>query len=133
MMIIFVFLGLTLSCNYQNKLTRNNKAGRYYKILRIESLDNIYIIYAQKEDSLFKILSLKSGNKNCNTIKVNKSYPLKLKSLFPKEFLGKYDLSPQATNVDGVNFYGNMVQVERDSINDLTTAENIRGLCFIKN
>jgi len=48
MMIIFVFLGLTLSCNYQNKLTRNNKAGRYYKILRIESLDNIQYTHKKK-------------------------------------------------------------------------------------
>jgi hypothetical protein len=129
---------LIFSCSFFNKelqqTTKGDNEKEYYKILKIDSLNNIYIIYVRKVDSLFKILSLKESTKRCNSIEVDRYYPLKLSSLFPKKFLGKHDLSPESLPyVSGVVFHGTSVQIEKDSINDLHIAENLKGLCFIMN
>ena len=34
--------------------------------------------------------------------------------------------------VDGLDFYGEPIQIERDSIYDLHTVSNLKGLYFIK-
>jgi hypothetical protein len=104
-----------------------------YEVMKIDSIKNIYLIYAKKDGFLFKIASKKEETENCDKIEVNGKYGFHLESLFPKNFLGKYDLSPKSLpHVTGVDFYGTTITLEGDSISDLYIAHNIKGLCFIK-
>lgn len=53
-----------------------------YKITKIDSIDNVYVIYALKSDTIYKVLSLRTSLYKCSLVSVGASDPLKLKSLF---------------------------------------------------
>ncbi|MEO5998798.1 MAG: hypothetical protein ABIN89_18655, partial [Chitinophagaceae bacterium] len=102
-----------------------------FRVTKIDFINKVYLIYARKDTSLYKIVSAKDSSANCKNIQVNGEYEFMLHSLFPRQFLGKYDLSPTALpNVDGVIFNDTGITLEKDSVNDLFVAENIKGLCF---
>ncbi|GAA0891922.1 hypothetical protein GCM10009122_16010 [Fulvivirga kasyanovii] len=104
-----------------------------YEVVKLDSLNDVYLIYAKKGGTLFKIASKRTSKEKCSRIEVGEKYPFYLESLFPRNFKGKYDLSPKSLpHVSGVDFYGTTVTLEPDSINDLFLARNVRGLCFIK-
>jgi hypothetical protein len=104
--------------------------GKDFKIVRVDSINNVYLIYARKRNALYKIVSLKAGTHTGRSIVVGSSYPLDLVSLFIKNFQG-YDLSPQRSmDIGGISFSGTLIKLERDSIVDLYRAKNIKGLCF---
>jgi hypothetical protein len=104
--------------------------GKDFKIVRVDSINNVYLIYARQRDALYKIVSLKEGTNTGRSIVVGSSYPLDLVSLFIKNFQG-YDLSPQRSlDIGGISFSGTLIKLERDSIVDLYRAKNIKGLCF---
>jgi hypothetical protein len=112
---------------------KKQQLSKKYKVYKIDSLENLYLIYARKNDSIYKIISQNQKENNCKNIKVNGVYCFKLHSRFESKFLGKYRMSPKALpHVSGYNFYGTIVTLEGDSIRDLYYAENIKGLCFIK-
>lgn len=105
----------------------------FYEVIKLDSLNNVYLIYAKKGGTLFKIASKKTNTEKCTRIEVGEKYRFYLESLFPKNFKGKYDLSPKSLpHVSGVDFYGTTITLEPDSINDLFLARNVRGLCFMK-
>ncbi|GAA0894526.1 hypothetical protein GCM10009122_42070 [Fulvivirga kasyanovii] len=104
-----------------------------YEVVKLDSLNDVYLIYAKKAGTLFKIASKKTSKERCSRIEVGEKYPFNLESLFPRNFQGKYDLSPKnLPHVSGVDFYGTTITLEPDSINDLFLARNVRGLCFMK-
>lgn len=104
-----------------------------YEVIKLDSLNDVYLIYAKKAGTLFKIASKKTNTEKCSRIEVGEKYRFNLESLFPRNFQGKYDLSPKnLPHVSGVDFYGTTVTLEPDSINDLFLARNVRGLCFMK-
>jgi len=131
--IIFIFI---FSCKPVSSLDTNKAQSMItngYKVIKIDSINNVYLIYAIKRDSLFKILSLKNNLSTCNKIKIGKQYNFELQSLFPNKFLGKHNLSPNyLPNVNGIDYHGTTIKIERDSINDLHYSSNIKGLCYIK-
>jgi hypothetical protein len=57
--------------------------SQVYKIVKIDSLRNYYIIYAQRNNSLYKIVSKKAyiNDSVCEKIKINLSYSLLLNSM----------------------------------------------------
>ncbi len=104
-----------------------------YEVVKLDSINGVYLIYAKKEGSFFKIASKKIGMEKCSKIEIGEKYKFYLESLFPRNFQGKYDLSPESLpHVSGVDFYGTTITLEPDSIKDLFMAQNIRGLCFVK-
>ena len=104
--------------------------GKAFKIIRLDSIRNVYLIYARQNDTLYKIVSLKDVTHTGRSIVVDSSYRLDLVSLFIKKFQG-YDLSPQTTlDIGGISYAGTTIKVERDSIVDLYRARNVKGLCF---
>jgi hypothetical protein len=115
------------------------QSGLYeLKVHRIVPEKNIYLIYAKNKDGrIFKIISEKQNVDSCNEIKIGCSYHFDLRSRFngdygdPKGPLAgiKYVRDPHVTVFD---YYGVGVRLEGDSINDLFTAKNIKGLCFLK-
>lgn len=108
----------------------------YYQIKQIKSQDSIYIIYAQRNDTLFKILSKKEEgivNPENEKIRIGGLYYFVLKSLFPKKILGYDILPPGGGGATGIKYYGASVQIEpKKNIWDLFEATNLRGL-YIQN
>jgi hypothetical protein len=105
--------------------------GKAFKIVKLDSISNVYLIYARQKNTLYKIVSLKEATHTGRSIVVGSSYQLDLVSLFIKNFQG-YDLSPQnALDIGGISYAGTLIKVERDSIVDLYRARNVKGLCFI--
>ncbi|WP_417366730.1 hypothetical protein [Flavobacterium beibuense] len=121
---------LILSCGSHNK---NNKSPNSAYIYKIESINDYYLIYAKRNDSLFKIVSKKESTENCLTIKKGQSYNLNLKSL--------YDVAPI---INGVKIYTFQIDcyafdeqtsicLERNNgIHDLYFTDDIIGLCYKK-
>jgi hypothetical protein len=107
-----------------------------YKVYKIDSIDNYYLVYAKKEESIYKIVSKKMNIYDCNRIKINSNYPFKLIPFKMdthrvgdtlKINLPRYEHSLLCYNFDGVT----QICVER-YMSDLYFAENVKGLCLIK-
>lgn len=96
-----------------------------YKIKKIDSIENVYIIYARKTDSLFKIVSVKTESNDCKKIEVGKSYNFELKTAFINKTTSPLHLA-------GIIYHNTPINLERDSINDIYTSVNLKGLCYEK-
>jgi hypothetical protein len=120
-LVIFFFMGLFWGANLQEDPKKEN-----YEIIRIDSLNYVYKIYAKKDKSLYKIVSLKNDSiiKRFKRIKKGNCYKLELVSLFS-------DDKRLPINIGGVEFYGETIELERDSIVDLYTTKNLIGLYYI--
>lgn len=132
MKIIFISFILTfivfVSCNSAKR--DHSSIYTRCKILRIDSLNNYYVIYAKTKDSTYKIISEKQVNAACKKIQTNKHYNLNLKSF-----------KSLAPIINGVKMYfpdvdcyyffeDTHICLEKDKgIYDLHIAENINGLC----
>ncbi len=119
-----------LACKHTRNLSNTNLSeDNKYEILKITPLsDNVYAIYAQRNDSIFKIFSKKDIILpiNCNMIAVGGKYDLLLQSILHNE-----SLFPRYTMVSHINFGGTPISIRKDSsIVDLCTAKNLNGLCI---
>lgn len=134
--IIFLFFYLAFSCRSQKKVLESKnetislaRLRDKYKVIRIDSIKNVFVIYARKDSLWYKIVSLKD-TLPCARIKIGEDYPFVLMSRVPKEFRGK-NISPSVIpHIAGIDFYGVSIPFERDSINDIFIATNLKGLCM---
>jgi hypothetical protein len=123
---------------YGRTLVLQNQQVPEYKVNRITTLDSIYMIYARNHDGrIFKIISKREMVDSCNDIQVGCSYPFVLQSRLanPTEGpLAKYDFSllRKSGHVTVFDFYGVGVRLEGDSIRDLFSSKNIKGLCYVR-
>ena len=103
-------------------------------VKKIKAQDSIFIIYAQRNDTIFKIVSkeervLESGYKK---VKQGKYYTFDLQTVFPKTLLGTKMPRPGGGGATGFNFWGVPVSIEpQKGIWDLFYAKNLKGL-YIK-
>lgn len=131
---VLIFLSFCIySCvaGKKKKKINNPEIGfrEIYRVNKIDSIKNVYLIYAQKDTSLYKIVSLKDSIP-CIAIQVGGKYPFVLHSRVPKSFNGA-DVSPGTVpHISGVMFYGVWIELESSSNNDVFTAYNLRGLCM---
>lgn len=134
----FVFLLILFATSYScisrkqvlitNKIEAISEFREKYKVFKIDSVNNVYVIYARKDAVLCKIVSLKDSCA-CSNVKVGNEYTFSLMSRVPKEFKW-IDVSPNAIpHVSGINYYGTWIAFERDSINDIFISFNLKGLC----
>ena len=117
--------------------TINSNTG-LYKIKKIQTKNDWYIIYAEKQDSTFKIVSgSEIGlNSECEKIRVGKSYAFELKSRrnnVPE--INGVKLSP--VNYLDIECYSFDKDTEiciepKKGIYDLYHANNLKGLCFFQ-
>jgi len=109
-----------------------------YRVTKIDSLKSVYLVYARRNDTLFKIVSDKNQLTNCNKIKAGRQYRFKLRSLYftdltPEE---KAHSIPLATvgnlHSAGIDWdgKGTIIKLEGDSVRDIYYAKNLSGLCF---
>ena len=95
-----------------------------FRITKIDSVENIYIILAQKKDLTYKIVSFKDSLNCINKIKTGQCYNLLLKSVFPENYFQKDRIS--------VVRYGSVrVQLggSKGMVWDLFSIENLKALC----
>lgn len=104
-----------------------------FKILKIKSGKGIYTIYAERNDTLFKIVTKKEKNRCCKWEKIqkNREYFLSLETLFPR-YIGKTKCPPPgATGRTTTYFGGTYVEIEKN-IWDIFKATNLDGLYIIE-
>lgn len=105
-----------------------------YKIIRIDSVNNYYLIYARHKDTLFKVVSKKEGSSGCKQINAGGEYPLNPKSLLIPLKIG--DITIDRKSVDHLSCFtfenNTPICLEGDSIRDLHFSEKLRGLSFCK-
>ncbi|MBI1781154.1 MAG: hypothetical protein HYR66_07255 [Sphingobacteriales bacterium] len=123
------FICLNLFCLNNNKASSFNENDTSYKVYKIDSINNFYLIYASKKGIRYKIVSQKRSCESDNKIQKDGYYGFELSSML-------YDLDDIKIAVGAP---GGCVYVDsitkiciEDSIPDLKLAKNIKGLCFEK-
>jgi hypothetical protein len=99
----------------------NNTA---FQILNIDSLQQVYIIYATRNDSTIKIVSKKEIMDKCQPITAGQFYDLNITSLLWK--------TASKMHIGGVKYNNQLIKLEGGKIVwDLFTSDNLKGLCYI--
>ena len=105
-----------------------------YFISKIDSINNFYVIYAKRNDSLFKIVSKKEAFlPRCNKIALNQSYPFDLTSMLS---INGERIIPNVSvhEVAGLQLNDStIIEFENESRRDLYSPSNLKGLCLISN
>lgn len=103
-----------------------------YSIYKIDSINNYYLIYARKNDSIYKIVSKKEKMEDCKKIKLGKKYNLELQSLKSQTpVIDGVKISPvNYLDINCFTFEDNTQICKEEGVYDLYFAENIKGLCF---
>lgn len=103
-----------------------------YKVYKIKSINNLYILYAKRNDSIFEIVSRKQEQAMCANVKVGYYYNFILQSNLENKESQFYTPRSNRLLVTHSNFYGTAVPLEKRARYDLYTAKNLKGLCLIK-
>jgi hypothetical protein len=103
------------------------------RVYKIDSINDYYLIYGRKNKSLFKIVSKKEANSECRNVHLNGNYKFLLTSIWYSQLsINGVNVSPSSMlevnrlALDSSTY----ICLERDSINDLYHADNIKGLCL---
>ena len=131
-LLLLFIASMLIGCSVMNNssLCREEKSNRttLFKIKSIKDKREFYIIYAKRNDSLFKIVSKLEGGANGEKIKVGRHYNLKLEKFFPLDSIFGIAIAPNA-GIRGFGYYGEKtVYIERKSHNSLYRAKNLKGL-----
>ena len=98
-----------------------------FEILKIDSIQNVYLIYIKRNDSVFKVASDKEINIKCKSIQKGEFYNLKIKSVFSSNFHQKLDIA-------GFRFSGTLIKLKEEGVIwDLFVSNNFKGICFKNN
>ena len=116
-----------------NGIAKANILKNYFEVIKIDSIENKYLIYVQKNDSVFEIVSKKNERINyCTEIIVGNKYELHLESYFKNLIIDGSDLSPK--NIQNVTHYvieGTGIKLESECRRELFYTNNIKGLCYV--
>lgn len=128
--LILTFLAfIILSCQSQ-KLYKTSIHDGDFKIITIKEKKPLYIIYAERNDSIFKIVSPKKENINneCNRIKKNEFYNL---NLVPTLSMTK-QVGGMASGlaVTERRYEGGIIKLDKKSHYTLYVCDNLEGLCL---
>jgi|LakMenEpi03Aug12_release.lakeMendotaPanAssembly.Ray.scaffolds.fasta_scaffold299590_2 hypothetical protein len=133
---IFFLSCIQLKDTPSNNALRNERSDDFlYKVYKIDSINSYYLVYSVKRDTLYKIVSKKEFNLVGNQVMVGKNYPFQLSSIWTKPIIiGEVNASPSVTpHVTCLSFDDSTkICLEKDSINDIHQASNLRGLYFIR-
>ena len=122
-----MFIGCSVMNN--NSLCREDKSNRttLFKIKSIKNKGEFYIIYAKRNDSLFKILTDPKVKAIGEKIKVGRYYDLKLKKIFPHDSIFGIAIAPNA-GIVGFDYGETTIYKEKRSHNIVYEAKNLNGL-----
>ncbi|OXA89972.1 hypothetical protein [Flavobacterium hercynium] len=127
LMSFFIFISCVSKMKETVKLKEKenelSKVGKF-EIVKMDSIDNIYLLYARRNDSIIKIVSMKQINNNCKKIRIGNYYSLKIKSFFGDNFHQKLDIK-------GVKVSNTVIKLEgNEVIWDLFSSQNLSGQCY---
>ena len=130
-LLLLFIASMFIGCSVMNNssLCREDKSNKatLFKIKSIKDKGKFYIIYAKRNDSLFKILSDLDVKANGERIKVGRYYDLKLKKIFPRDSIFGIAIAPNA-GIVGFDYGGKTIYKEKRSHNIVYRAKNLRGL-----
>ena len=130
---ILIVIILALSAFKGSILDGQKNTDNSLLIKKIKSTNSYFIIYAERNDSLFKIVSKKTKHKNqeCTKLTVGHQYTLVLHSNIP-EVDGVKLMPVNYLDVKTIFSLGQSVwSIEpKKGIFDTFHAENIQGLCL---
>ena len=135
--IFILFLFLYISCNHtRNAIVQNDilKTAELYTITKIKNEKSFYIVYAQRNDSTFKIVSTKKNvdDSNCRKIKIKNGYNLELRKIFPLDSIMGYAIAPNLGIVFTYGEENKIVPIEEKSHFSIYHVTNLQGLCIIE-
>ena len=103
-------------------------ANTSYRVYKIDSINNFYLIYANKEGIKYKIVSEKRYCESSDKILKDGYYEFDLSSIiYNSKELPIHPGAVGSIKVDSIT----TIFLE-DSINDIFSAKNIKRLCFLK-
>jgi len=110
----------------ERKVSRTDTLNQYL-ILSVDTLTNVLVFKAKKQESIYKIVFLRKSTRKCIPyLRIGKFYNLNLKSVFPENFSLRYGES-------FVRYGTDMVSLERGNgiIHDLFSIQNAEELCLL--
>ena len=131
---IFLFIAFFgISCNSQQKVLESQRTMEEYYVYKIDSIDNYYLVYAKKQDAIFKIVSKKETLKKCDLIKINNSYHFDLYSQSSETLITGEIIAPVSIYDKPCYIFENDTKIcidRKNGIYDLYYARNLKGLCI---
>lgn len=125
---IFLILILIVIVCCKSKInTTNAQTDTDVKIIKLDSLESVYIYYCKTEgnDNIYRILTPKKKSSCKNTIVLSKVYKIKL-----------HDVSSPIYNPQIKGFWFNNTRIpikdKSGKSSPMYTTDNIKGLCYIK-
>lgn len=122
---------LCVSCTLQRNTVFDANKNDFYKVNKIIEEQSYYIIYLQRNDSTFKIISdITNVLSNCKKIKIGEKYKLILNKTAPIDSFGKISIIPNL-GVTGMEMPdGSIVTFEEKSHYSIYRTKNLIGLCI---
>tara|TARA_R100001377_G_C3177701_1_gene105415 strand:+ start:644 stop:1069 length:426 start_codon:yes stop_codon:yes gene_type:complete len=132
--IIVCVLFFSCAKKVSQSMNQTTEKDSLYEVYKIDSINTFYIVYAKRNGTKFKIVSKKANSEHCNKIFVGSSYNLNLKSILKQEIkLGDKTITSSSNLlVTCFTFEDNTKICREEDITDLHHAENLIGLCFVK-
>lgn len=125
------FIILFAACSTPKDITNLvfDNSSSIYRITKIKTEKNYYVIYASRNDSTFKILSKIDSVDYliCRKIEKGKSYALNLRELFPIDTLFGRAVAPNL-GIDGICVNNKIIRTEKKSHYKIYKALNLTGL-----
>ncbi len=132
--IILSLLVSFISCAQTSDIVlQHENSTLLFKILKIRKKEPYYIIYAQRNDSVFKIISEKFGyGVDSKEIKVGGKYQLDLARIYPIDSIFGLPVAPNL-GIKYIGLKGGVyISVEEKFYNTIYRAKNLDGLSKIE-
>lgn len=142
--VLVLLFAILMSCSHSKTIHTENTQSNVknlgatnmasYEVYKIDSVNSFYLVYARKNDSLYKIVSKKEYVENGDRIQKGNVYGFQLHARSENRTIAGAKLLPQNSLLVTCFSYDDSTKIclERDSINDLHYADNLRGLYLIK-
>jgi hypothetical protein len=123
--IILLFFSSCLEETQNGKKNDNLYEQTLYRVDKIDSINNYYLIYASKEDTSYKIISKKKQTKSGIKIQVKGIYDFRLNSMLSDEFsycagIVSFIMLDSGTKISVI-----------DTVYKFRSSSNIEGLYFL--
>lgn len=129
-LISIILILSTIACS--SKKVENKQHHKSYIIIKIDSVDNYYIIYGKSGNENYKLVSEKTNSK-CDNIIVGEKYILNTESIFTMK-IKVNDSVKEITNhvnIKCMTLHGTTFCKEYENgIYDVLKSENLEGLCY---
>lgn len=132
--LFLVLFSLVIRLFFSFEKMNTNSVETDYLVIKIDSIKNWYLISASRNDSVFKIVSMKTQVCECQKILNGKRYNFDLQKRM-ENVLSKNGMKLKPVNyldVSGENFDQNTdVFIPRErGVNGLYVCTNLKGLCY---